>query len=307
MKKEFDSWTIVGLFLSFFPRNFHVHQTCWYRMCCAWCTVYCVWTCVEYAVRVCGYAPTEYVHVYRVVYGVLCLCFCVSLLLYHRTSTRSTSTVLRAHVCSRAIRRIVRDIIFWIILWPPYQCTLYISTRNAILWSHGIAFCRTLSVNICGKRRITNLLFSELHLLSSPATHWMFHSLAPSPLFLLFLPFKRCSLCLWVAVLFGLRVLIDLLNQSTLLMSLWLSFLVLPSCRYCFLRTVLSRTSVFFSVQCASSTTNLLSTQGISVKYSWLKLRAEVALRVRLWVRVQQKSQKPIVSWTYSRTLSTRG
>jgi hypothetical protein len=39
-------------------------------------------------------------------------CACVSLLLYHRTSTRSTSTVLRALVCSRAIRRIVRDIIF---------------------------------------------------------------------------------------------------------------------------------------------------------------------------------------------------
>jgi hypothetical protein len=46
---------------------------------------------------------------------------------------------------------------------------------------------------------------------------------------------------------------------------------------------------------------------GIGVWYSWLKLWAEVAFRVRLWVQVLQKSQKHINSWTYSRTLSTRG
>jgi hypothetical protein len=38
-----------------------------------------------------------------------------------------------------------------------------------------------------------NSLSSELHLLWSAAAHWMFHSLAPSPLFLV-LPFKLCSL-----------------------------------------------------------------------------------------------------------------
>ncbi len=92
-------------------------------------------------------------------------------------------------VSSRAICRIVRGIIYWFILWHQYNCTLYISTRNAILWSHDIAFRRTLPVHFAGSVASRNLLFSELHLLSSPTVHWMFHSLAPLPLFL-FLPSK---------------------------------------------------------------------------------------------------------------------
>jgi hypothetical protein len=51
--------------------------------------------------------------------------------------------MLRALVCSRVIRRIVHNIIYCMILWHQYQCALYISTRNAILWSHGVAFRRT--------------------------------------------------------------------------------------------------------------------------------------------------------------------
>jgi hypothetical protein len=176
--------------------------------------------------------------------------------------TRS-STGIWHYATSRAIRRIVRDKMYWFILWYKYQSTLYISTRKAILWSHGIAFRRTLPVNFCGKCRITQLAIFRTPLAVNPySTSNVSFFGTVAPLFL-FLPSKLCSLCLWVVVLLVWGVLIDLLNQSTLVMSLTLSFLVLPSCWYCFLRTVLivlSRATVFLSVQYASTTTDLPST-----------------------------------------------
>jgi hypothetical protein len=176
--------------------------------------------------------------------------------------TRS-STGIWHYATSRAIRRIVRDKMYWFILWYKYQSTLYISTWKAILWSHGIAFRRTLPVNFCGKCRITQLAIFRTPLAVKPySTSNVSFFGTVAPLFL-FLPSKLCSLCLWVVVLLVWGVLIDLLNQSTLVMSLTLSFLVLPSCWYCFLRTVLivlSRTTVFSSVQYAITTTDLPST-----------------------------------------------
>ena len=152
---------------------------------------------------------------------------------------------------------------YWFILWYKYQRTLYISTRKAILWSHCIAFRRTLPVNFCGKCRITQLAIFRTPLAVKPySTSNVSFFGTVAPLFL-FLPSKLCSLCLWVVVLLVWGVLIDLLNQSTLVMSLWLSFLQLPWCRYCFLHIYCSwccQGPLFFSVQYVSTTTDLPST-----------------------------------------------
>jgi len=116
-------------------------------------------------------------------------------------------------MCSRAIRRIVRDKIYWCILWHQYQCTLYISTRTAILWSHGISFCRTLPVNFCGKCRITQLAIFRTAFAVKPYSTLnvlFFGTVAPPPpptiqtllsLFLscCFVVFeKKCWLICWI-------------------------------------------------------------------------------------------------------------
>jgi hypothetical protein len=45
------------------------------------------------------------------------------------------------------------------ILWHQYQCTLYIVTRNAILWSHGMAFHRTYLWIFAGSLAYANRYF----------------------------------------------------------------------------------------------------------------------------------------------------
>jgi hypothetical protein len=116
-------------------------------MYCIWCMVYCVW------IVACPFTEHEQD---TAVYTVCCLCMmvygvCVFVChLYCTTMVVYCMTIL--------IRRIVHDCIYWLILWLQYQSILYVSTRNKIFWSVGIAFRRSLLVIFCGKCHISNFV-----------------------------------------------------------------------------------------------------------------------------------------------------
>ncbi len=106
---------------------------------------------------------------------------------------------------------------YWLIFWHQYQCVLHISTRNKILWSHRIDFCRILPAICCGKFHISSFvhLWTPLACCQSQhQQHWMFPLLLILRPSVLFPSIILCSLWWWVVICVCLSV--DLLSQSTI-------------------------------------------------------------------------------------------
>ena len=104
-------------------------------------------------------------------------------------------------------RRIVRNCIYYLILWHQYQSILYVSTRNKIFKVMVLPFVEPYLWFYAGSATSQTSFVWELHVLVSwPTPHWMFHSLAPSLILLPFPPTTLCSLCWWIWKCVGLSV-----------------------------------------------------------------------------------------------------